>query len=95
MKFWGKYPDAEQQLKSWFHEAKSADWKNPQQIKDQYRSASILKGGRAVFNICGNKCRLVCDVLYGQQILFIKFIGTHEQYDAIDAETYNGPFEVD
>jgi mRNA interferase HigB len=93
--FWQDHPDSEQQLKSWYHEAKRAVWKNPQQIKDKYKSASILKGGRVVFNICGNKYRLVCEVLFGQEILFIKFVGTHRQYDSIEAETYDGPFESD
>jgi mRNA interferase HigB len=62
-------------------------WKNPAQIKAQYRSAGILKGRRVVFNICWNKYRLVCEVLFGQGIVFIKFVGTHEQYNSIDAET--------
>jgi mRNA interferase HigB len=87
--FWKEYPDSEQQLKSWYHEARHASWKNPARIKTQYRNASILKGRRVVFNICGNRYRLVCEVLYGQEILFIKFIGTHEQYNAIDAETHD------
>ncbi|MGA2615743.1 MAG: type II toxin-antitoxin system HigB family toxin [Spirochaetia bacterium] len=87
--FWKKYQDSEQQLKSWYHEAKRATWQTPQHIKAQYRSASILKGRRVVFNICGNKYRLVCEVLFGQGILFIKFIETHKQYDAINAETYD------
>jgi mRNA interferase HigB len=87
--FWKEYPESEQQLKSWYYEARRASWKNPGDIKRQYRSASILKGRRVVFNICGNKYRLVCEALFGQGILFIKFVGTHEQYSAIDAETYN------
>jgi mRNA interferase HigB len=87
--FWKENPDSEQQLKSWYHEARRASWKNPGQIKAQYRNASILKGRRVVFNICGNKYRLVCEAIFGQRILFIKFIGTHEQYNDIDAETYN------
>ena len=93
--FWKKYPDSEQQLRSWYHEAKRASWQTPQHIKAQYRSASILKGRRVVFNICGNKYRLVCEVLFGQGILFIKFLGTHKQYDAIDAETHDEPPEGD
>jgi mRNA interferase HigB len=87
--FWKKYRDSEQQLRSWYHEATRATWQTPQHIKAQYRSASILKGRRVVFNICGNKYRLVCEALFGQGILFIKFIGTHKQYDAINAETYD------
>jgi len=87
--FWEKHPDSEQQLKSWYHEAHGAKWKNPGQIKAQYRNASILKYGRVVFNICGDKYRLLCVVLFGQGIIFIKFVGTHKQYDGIEAETYD------
>jgi mRNA interferase HigB len=87
--FWKKHPDSEQQLKSWFFEARAARWKNPGHIKAQYRSASILKHGRVVFNICGNKYRLVCAVLFEQGIVFIKFVGTHTEYDGINAETFN------
>jgi len=87
--FWKRYPDSVQQLKAWYFEAQHASWRNPAQIKAQYRNASILKGRRVVFNICGNKYRLACDVLFGQGILFIKFVGTHEQYNSINAETYD------
>lgn len=89
VKFWEDHPESEQQLRAWFHEAVHASWDNPAQIKAHYRSASILKGRRVVFNICGNKYRLVCEVLFGQGIVFIKFLGNHMQYDAIDAETYD------
>jgi mRNA interferase HigB len=85
--FWKKNPDCEQQLKSCYFEARHASWKNPAQIKAQYRNASILKRRRVVFNICGNKYRLVCEALFEQGIVFIKFVGTHEEYDSIDAET--------
>lgn len=85
--FWGEYPDAEQALKSWVDEAKKADWAQPAQIKAQYRSASILKNRRVVFNIKGNDYRLVVSVAYRFQAVYVKFIGTHKEYDAIDAET--------
>jgi mRNA interferase HigB len=85
--FWEKYPDAQGPLKSWHEETRQAHWKKPQQIKEQFSSASILKAGRVVFNIGGNKYRLVVAMDYGRQAYFIKFIGTHRQYDAIDAET--------
>lgn len=88
--FWQLYPDSEKCLKSWFIEASRATWKNPGEIKTQYRSASILKRGRVVFNIAGNKYRLLVEVLYKQQIIYVKFVGTHAQYDAIDVEDYNG-----
>ncbi len=85
--FWEKNPDAEPPLKSWVDEAKKASWSQPAQIKEQYRSASILKNKRVVFNIKGNDYRLVVSVAYHYQAVYVKFIGTHKQYDAIDAET--------
>jgi mRNA interferase HigB len=85
--FWEKNPDSEQSLKSWVDEAKTASWSQPAQIKEQYRSASILKNKRVVFNIKGNDYRLVVSVAYHYQAVYVKFIGTHKEYDAIDAET--------
>lgn len=81
-----RYPDSKAQLDAWWAEAKRADWKNPSDVKAQYRSASILKGGRVVFNICGNKYRLIVKIEYEMSIGYIRFIGTHEEYDQIDAE---------
>ena len=88
--FWKLHPDSEKGLRSWYQEALHASWKTPQGIKAQYRSASILKHGRVVFNIAGNKFRLLCEVVYRIGVVYIKFVGTHEQYDAIDAENYHG-----
>ena len=85
-KFWGKFPDAEEALKTWYAEAKVGNWRNPAEIKIQYRSASILKDSRVVFNICGNKYRLVVKINYMSGVVLIRFIGTHRDYDAIDAE---------
>lgn len=85
--FWKKHPDAEQALKSWVDEVKHAAWKQPADIKSQYRSASILKNRRVVFNIKGNDYRLVVSVAYCYQAAYVKFVGTHAEYDAIDAET--------
>jgi mRNA interferase HigB len=85
--FWAEHPDAEQPLKSWYDEARNAGWVSPTDIKEQYRSASILRDHRVVFNIAGNKYRLIVAVLYPPQIVLIKFIGTHEEYDKIDAQT--------
>lgn len=79
--------DAEQPIKSWYQEARHARWKNPNEIKGQYRSASILKNGRVVFNICGNKYRLIVAIHYNSQIVYIRFIGNHQEYDLINAET--------
>jgi mRNA interferase HigB len=88
--FWestSKYADAEDPLRSWYREAKQATWLTPADIKEQYHNASILKNNRTVFNIAGNKYRLVVEINYPVQIIFIRFIGTHQEYDAIDVET--------
>ena len=85
--FWARYPDAEQALLAWHAEAEAAAWASPVAIKAQYRSASILKDSRVVFNICGNKYRLVVKLSYKNGVVLIRFIGTHREYDAIDVET--------
>lgn len=79
--------DARRSLEAWHREARRAAWKSPQEIKRQYASASVLRGSRVVFNICGNRYRLVVRINYPHQIVFIRFVGTHTEYDAIDAET--------
>ena len=84
--FWEKYRDAEQPLKAWRDEAARAMWKKPTDIKVQYRNASILKNRRVVFNVKGNDFRLVVAVAYRIGVVYVKFVGTHAQYDAIDAE---------
>jgi len=88
--FWKEYSDSEQALRSWYREAKKAVWGSPSKIKEQYRSASILKMSRVVFNIAGNKYRLLVEVLYPIGVIYVKFVGTHKQYDAIIAEDYDG-----
>ena len=84
--FWSKHPDAEQPLRAWFQEARRAAWKNPGDIKAQYAHASILKDNRVVFNIAGNKYRLVVRLNYDFGIAYIRFLGTHKDYDKINAE---------
>ncbi len=76
--------DSEQQLKAWYHEARQAQWKNPNDVKAQYYNASIVGNNRIVFNICGNKSRLVVKINYESQWIFIRFVGTHVEYDKID-----------
>src|SRR5205814_9916609 len=83
--FWNKRPDCEQQLKAWYREAENAEWKTPANIKKDYPSASILQNNRIVFNIKGNNYRLVVRINYYYQMVWIRFIGTHAQYDKIDA----------
>lgn len=85
--FWDEHPDAGQPLKAWVDEAVKANWRTPAEIKEQYRSASILKNRRVVFNIKGNDYRLIVAIAYQRGWMFVKFIGTHRKYDAIDAET--------
>lgn len=83
--FWEKYPDSQGQLEAWHSEMLNANWENPQELKQQYGTASILKDGRVVFNICGNTYRVVVWINYKFKLVLVKFIGTHEQYDNIDA----------
>jgi len=84
--FWKKHPTAEQPLKAWYQEVSQATWTGPADIKRSYRHASVLKGSRVVFNIGGNKFRLVVHVNYSVQILYVRFVGTHSTYNQIDAE---------
>ena len=85
--FWERYPDAEQPLKAWYEEATSSTWTQPADINAQYRSATVLKNGRVVFNIKDNDDRLIVAIAYKLQIVYVKFVGTHKEYDAVDAET--------
>lgn len=90
--FWSlspQYRDSKTSLEAWYAEAIRATWDTPQEIKVQFRSASILKNSRVVFNIAGNKYRLIVSIDYRRQVCFIKFVGTHKEYDLIDAENYD------
>lgn len=85
--FWERFPDAEEALTAWHAEAEAAAWKTPANIKGQYGSASIVAGNRVVFNIGGNKYRLVVQVHYNTGFMFVRFVGTHAEYDRIDVTT--------
>ncbi len=85
--FWKLHPDAEQPLKAWYEEASNASSTQPADIKAQYRSASVLKNRRVVFNIKGNDYRLIVAIAYKLQIVYVKFVGTHAAYDSVDVET--------
>ena len=88
--FWEEnpgYSDAADSALAWYRHVLAADWKTPADVKRDYRNASILKDGRVVFNIAGNKYRLVVWINYAYQVIYIRFIGTHAQYDKIDAQT--------
>jgi mRNA interferase HigB len=80
------YADAREPLMSWYQQVRQADWTSPADVKRDLRSASILKDGRAVFNIAGNKYRVVVWINYPYRVVYIRFIGTHRQYDSIDAQ---------
>jgi mRNA interferase HigB len=87
VEFWNSHPDAEQPLRAWYAEIRKANWKSPAEIKATYRSVSILSDNRVVFNIKGNTYRLVVIVEYSQGKMFIRFVGTHAEYNRIDATT--------
>lgn len=84
--FWKEHTDSEEQLKAWYKEASKAIWTSPNDIKYRYTKASILKNGRVVFNICGSKYRLIVKINYLRQWVYIRFIGTHGEYDKINAD---------
>ncbi|MBI3376205.1 MAG: type II toxin-antitoxin system HigB family toxin [Betaproteobacteria bacterium] len=82
-----EYGDAREPALTWYRQALGADWSSPAAVKREIGSASILKDGRAVFNIAGNKYRIVVWINYPYRVMYIRFIGTHRQYNRIDAQT--------
>lgn len=87
--FWAKNPaclDAKEPLLAWYQHALKADWSTPAEVKRDFGSVSILRDGRVVFNIAGNKYRLVVWINYAYRVIYVRFIGTHVQYDKIDAQ---------
>ena len=84
--FWEHHPDAKEPLLAWYREAEKEDWGQPTQVKEKYRSASIVKDNRVVFNIKGNDYRLVVKINYPYRVIYVRFVGTHGEYDAIDVE---------
>ena len=90
-KFWERpgHGDARGPLHSWYDEALKATWRSPQDVKDRYANASICGNNRVVFNVGGNKYRLVVEMQYRAGIVWVKFVGTHAQYDRIDVENVN------
>ena len=81
------YADARQPIMAWYRQVRNADWATPADLKREIGAASILKDGRAVFNIAGNKYRIVVWINYPYRVVYVRFIGTHRQYDKIDAQT--------
>jgi mRNA-degrading endonuclease HigB of HigAB toxin-antitoxin module len=83
---WKEFPLAKQALLSWYEEAEAAGWENPNQLKEEFRNASIITKKRVVFNIHGNSFRLIVDIEYRLKIIFVVWFGTHKQYDNIDVK---------
>jgi mRNA interferase HigB len=81
------HADAREPVMAWYRQVRSADWTTPAELKREIGTASILKDGRTVFNIAGNKYRIVVWINYPYRVVYIRFIGTHRQYDRIDAQT--------
>lgn len=82
--FWRRHPDAEEPLLAWYRETEKADWESPARVKEKYRSASFVGGNRVVFNIKGNDYRLVVKINYPYRVVYVRFVGTHAEYDKID-----------
>ena len=83
--FWNVHPDAEVPLRSWYAAASRAEWRSPAEVKAAYRNASFIANNRIVFNVKGNDYRLIVAVHYNRGMMFIRFMGTHRDYDKIDA----------
>lgn len=84
--FWKRHPDAEEPLLAWYREVEREDWDSPAKVKAKYRNASIVGDNRVVFNIKGNDYRLVVKINYPYRTVYVRFVGTHAEYDAVDAE---------
>lgn len=82
--FWEEYPDSEEPLLAWYREAEDAKWDSPAAVKAQYRSASFPGGNRVIFNIKGNDYRLVVKINYPYSVIYIRWVGTHKDYDKLD-----------
>ncbi len=79
--------DAKRALEDWHAQVRAADWNTPADVKAVFGNASVLKGNRVVFNVCGNKYRLITKINFPYRVVYIRFIGTHEEYDGVNAET--------
>ena len=85
--FWRKHASAEVPLRNWYAEASRASWRSPADVKQAHRSASFVAGDRVVFNIKGNDYRLIVAMRYRSQIMDVRFVGTHAEYDQVEAAT--------
>ncbi len=84
--FWERHPDAKQPLLAWYKDAEDADWDTPTAVKSRYPNASVIRNNRVVFNVKGNNYRLVVQINYPYRAVYIRFLGTHAEYDRADAE---------
>ena len=84
--FWELFPDAEEPLQAWYREVEKEDWDGPAKLKEKYRNASIVKKSRVVFNIKGNDYRLVVKINYQYRVVYVRFVGTHAEYDKVNVE---------
>lgn len=84
--FYSVHKETKSQLEAWYYEVKNANWRNPIDVKEKYGTASIIGGNKVVFNIKGNKYRSVTKINYQMKTVYIKFIGTHKEYDKINVE---------
>lgn len=85
--FWADHPDSEEPLTTWFALAQRSDWTKPEDVRDTVRTADILPDNRVVFNILNNRYRVVVKIHYNTRTVYIRFVGTHTQYDHINATT--------
>ena len=84
--FWERHPAAKEPLLAWYREVEREDWDTPAAVKAKYRRASIIRSNRVVFNIKGNDYRLVVKIRYAHRVVYVRFVGTHAEYDAINVE---------
>jgi mRNA interferase HigB len=84
--FWIRYPSAEEPLLAWCREVEKADWEKPAQVKERYRSASFVGKDRVIFDIKGKTCRLIVRINYSYRVVYVRFVGTHAEYEKIDAK---------
>ena len=84
-RFWERHPDTEEYLRTWHGKVERSNWETPQQVKADYPNASIIGGDRVVFNVRGNNYRLVAHINYRAKEVYVRFIGTHAEYDRINA----------
>jgi mRNA interferase HigB len=85
--FWRLHAAAESPLKTWYAHAKAAKWQTPADVRGTFLTADFVADNRVIFDIAGNKYRLVGKVNYRRGVIFIRFVGTHGDYDRIDPET--------